>query len=387
VLDYWESGDNTNSYGFALQLPDTGLTQGSFYLPNLGVDKARIEITDDRTGDLLAAHTTENLWQGAYEVFALSGRVRVAVHSLGWWYKVKLAAVFLDTIGREAKGIAAAKGVVAANEILAAKETAPGFLYEDLDTRGNWKGVYGGGGYCLAADDLAGNSHARGSLVNRGAGEERSHLPAGVSWKPLDEETRQPLIWPVGTRRFSYRKDPVLPDNSGLGYAFDNVLIAFNVIPEGQDGLLDHPPGTMPRYTGYKCTDYEYALNQVAPQYGGGTEIWCLLRPGMNRKHFFPRQPKSPGEGAVTDGKLVIRREGNTLITECAIPWTELPDVKKMLDEGRKIKFSFRVNDDGSPGSCMELAKGRSVSKRNARAFHPDWKTHWANEVEFGFER
>ena len=41
----------------------------------------------------------------------------------------------------------------------------------------------------------------------------------------------------------------------------------------GEDGYGTTPKGTMPRYVGYKCTDYEYALNQVAPQYGGGTEI------------------------------------------------------------------------------------------------------------------
>jgi hypothetical protein len=35
----------------------------------------------------------------------------------------------------------------------------------------------------------------------------------------------------------------------------------------------------------------------------------------------------------------------------------------------------------------MELAKGRSVSKRNSHAFHADWTEHWANEVEFGWER
>jgi len=38
-------------------------------------------------------------------------------------------------------------------------------------------------------------------------------------------------------------------------------------------------------------------------------------------------------------------------------------------------------------GNCMELARERSVSKRNSRAFHADWKEHWANEVEFTFEK
>ena len=241
------------------------------------------------------------------------------------------------------------------------------FIKEDLDTRGDWKGVYGQEGYYLIG--------------------EAPRLPDGVTLRPVQQEVKIPLIWPDGVRHFTYRKNPVTPDNSGLGYSYDNVLLAFNVLPEGKDGLLAYPPGTMPHYTGYKCTDYEYALNQVAPEYGGGTEIWRLLAPGLNRKHFFPRQPKSEREGPVKDGKLVIRREGNTLITECAIPWTELPDVKQAMEEGRTVKLSFRVNDNGAPGSCMELAKERSVSKLNARAFHPDWKAHWANELEFSFEK
>ena len=182
-----------------------------------------------------------------------------------------------------------------------------------------------------------------------------------------------------------YRKRPTLPDGT-TGERFDNILIAFNVLPIGEDGMEAHSKGTMPRYIGYKCTDYEYALNTVAPEYGGGFEIWRMLVPGMPRKHFYPRQGKSFYDGAVKDGKLMTVRKGNTLYTECAIPWSEIPHVRQALDKGEKIKFSFRVNDDGAPAACMELAKERSVSKKNSRAFHPDWKEHWANEVEFGFE-
>lgn len=60
---------------------------------------------------------------------------------------------------------------------------------------------------------------------------------------------------------------------------------------------------------------------------------------------------------------------------------------KKAIDKGDKIKFSARINDDGAGAACMEIARGRSVSKKNSRAFHPDWKEHWANEVEFGVEK
>lgn len=73
-------------------------------------------------------------------------------------------------------------------------------------------------------------------------------------------------------------------------------------------------------YTNYSCTDYEYALNPVAAEYGGGTEIWRLTYPGLPMKHFHPRQPKHELEGPVKDGKLIIRHEGNVRIVECAIP-------------------------------------------------------------------
>ena len=143
-----------------------------------------------------------------------------------------------------------------------------------------------------------------------------------------------------------------------------------------------HAAGFMAR----KCTDYEYVFNSVAPRYGGGTEIWRLVAPGVPRKHFFPRQPKAARDGGpVAGGKLAMRREGNTRIVEAAIPWSEIPDVRNRLDEGRTVKFSFRVNDNQGP--AMELAAGRSVSQMNVNAFHDYWSSHWSNEMEFAFEK
>jgi hypothetical protein len=202
-----------------------------------------------------------------------------------------------------------------------------------------------------------------------------------------DRSKREELRWPDGVRRYTYRKDPTLPAGNGQ-LPFDNVQIAFNVIPEddvAEKGAYSYPPGTMPHYCSYKDTDYEYALNPVAPQYGGGTEIWRLLVPGMPRKHFYPRQPESPFDGPVKDGKLVIRRDGNTRIVECSLPWTELTWVKRRLDAGQKIKFTFRVNDGKGPS--YELATNRSVSDNLGLTFHVDWERHWSNELEFGWEK
>jgi len=80
------------------------------------------------------------------------------------------------------------------------------------------------------------------------------------------------------------------------------------------------------------------------------------------------------------DAKLVVKDN----VVECAIPWSELPEVKACRDAGQPVKFSFRVNNGGG---AFELAAGRSASKENPLAFHNDWSTHWANELEFGFEK
>ena len=189
------------------------------------------------------------------------------------------------------------------------------------------------------------------------------------------------MSWPKGVRNYSYRKNFDIPSGSG---EHDNVQIAFNVLDKKP--WFSHPPGVMPKFITYWDTDYEYALNPVAEQYGGGTEIWRLQAPGIPRKHFFPRQPKSPIDGGpVTTGKLVVRREGNTRIVEAAIPWSEMPEVHKRLLAGEKIKFSCRVGDNKGP--AHELAAGRSVSKLNSVTFHDDWQDHWANELEFGFQK
>jgi len=347
LMHFWQPDDNNIGFGIDLNLPSDKTTQVAFYLPNLDTYKTEVEFWNLHTNALLTSKTCDKLWDGCYVVYELSGNVRVTFKG-NWWYNVKLAGVFFDKTTTGANGVSAFP------------------VKEDFDTKGNWKGVYGKDG-----------SWVFGSEPN---------FSVGISAKATDNDVLTPLKWPEGVRHFSYRKDPVLPDNStGMGFATDNVQIAFNVIPIGDDGYASTPKGTMPKYVGYKCTDYEYALNQVAAEYGGGSEIWRLLVPGMPEKHFYPRQPKSPLDGPVENGKLAITHEGNTRITECAIPWSELPDVKKALDAGKTIKFSFRVNDNENMGSCIELARERSVSKKNSRAFHASWKEHWANEVEFGF--
>jgi hypothetical protein len=195
------------------------------------------------------------------------------------------------------------------------------------------------------------------------------------------------LSWPEGVRQYSYRKnfdDPAGTSRSLDGrHGHDNVQIAFNVLDKKP--WLPFPPGTMPRFITYWDTDYEYALNNVAPQYGGGVEVWRLLAPGVPVKTYFPREPHAPvDQGPVPGALLVTHRVGNLRIVEASIPWSEMPDVERKVKAGKPVKFSCRINDNTS--DSHELAEGRSVSKENSSAFHDSWQTHWANEIEFGVE-
>jgi hypothetical protein len=37
----------------------------------------------------------------------------------------------------------------------------------------------------------------------------------------------------------------------------------------------------------------------------GGYEVWRRQRPSLPRKHFYPRQPKVPNEGAAETARMV----------------------------------------------------------------------------------
>lgn len=188
------------------------------------------------------------------------------------------------------------------------------------------------------------------------------------------------LIWPADVRHYSYRRNFDIPSGTG---EHDNVQLAFNVLPVKP--WYTHPSGVMPRFMTFWDTDYEYALNPVAEEYGGGTEVWRLKAPGMPRKHFYPRQPHSSIDGGVVPGaKLVVHRTEDMRFVEASIPWSEMPAVWEKVKSGDTIRFSCRINDN--KGAAHELSVERSVAKYNSFTFHDDWQTHWSNDLEFGVE-
>ena len=205
-----------------------------------------------------------------------------------------------------------------------------------------------------------------------------------VAYSERDGKTIE-YRWPEGVRRFSYRRWPLIP-SSMPQQLFDNVLIAFNAREPADKDWQTHLPGRFPKFIWYQTSDYEYALNSVAEQYGGGTEIWRLLAPGMPFKHFFPRQPKHPSEGAVGEGELAVRYENGWRMVECAIPWQEIPHVRALRDAGRTVKFNFKVNHD-TPSPDLMWSMRRSAAEGISHSFHPNWIRQWPNELEFGFEK
>lgn len=345
VQAFWEtSGTNR---GMALDFSfKSGAQQVAFYFASPDGDTRNQKITIiDRDTNTTLDERDLGFRFGQYAVYNLSGRVRVWIRRNDWRV-AQLGGFFFDAASGDALSGNAAR-----------------FIKLDNDTQGKWRGVYGALGFNVI-----------------GASEK---MPAEVS---LDVPTlldRKVLKWPSGVRRYSYRMDPELPAGNFPNH--DNVQIAFNVLDEERKPWMTKLPGLPARFTNYKDTDYEYSLNPVAAKYGGGTEIWRAQKPGLPQKHFYPRQPKAKGEGAVTSGKLVVRRVGNTRLVEAAIPWSEMPDVKRKLDANQPIKFSFRVNDNAG-GGTMELSKNRSIAKRNG-SFHVDWVEHWANELEFGWQK
>jgi hypothetical protein len=201
-----------------------------------------------------------------------------------------------------------------------------------------------------------------------------------------DSDELSPLRWPDDVRRFSYRRDPILP--AGNAPHFSNIQIAFNVLPpddQGPSSSLISLPGCPDNFVPVVCTDHEYALNHVAPQYGGGFEVWRLGHPTLPRKHYYPRQPKAPGEGAVEDARMITVYRDGWRVTEAAIPWTEMPAVRQAIEAVETVRFSYRVNHRGG-GPLLELANRRSVSRSSPFAFQVDWTAHWANELEFAVE-
>ncbi len=340
---------------FDFDLPEDRLTKVTLYFPwdsFRSGRKASMLVVDRSNNDKTLAKS--ELWSingGGFASYEAKGKISIFVTNSRWWHtqSARVGGVFLDPIDK------------AVND----DKTSAEYLGVDEENPGKWIGRYGKAGYLIPGIDAA-------------------KFEPGYGCKLRDDDVKITLKWPEGVRRYSYRKRTVLPD--GQAPAFDNLQIAFNAIPDDQDpNVVAALPGRMNGFVLTVLSDYEFALNKVAPQYGGGTEIWRMQVPDGVRKHFYPRQPKAPWEGAVKNGALVIDYREGTRFIEAAIPWSEIPHVKALMEAGKPVKFSFRVNDES--GSALEFGKDRSVTRPGFNTFHPDWRRSYSNEIEFSFQK
>lgn len=352
---FWEHTDKNLSFAIDLDVPT--LQQVAVYLGagELHPNGIELQMIDRESGKVLDTQKTSKLWNGTFGVWHVQGKQRLRVQTNGDWYSARVFGVFFDT----AKTADRIDLEIRRSDLRSAQAY---WMKWDYETHGNWKGVYGSRGHAIVGQPYK--------------------LPPGVMMSVPSEIARTPHDWPADVRRFSYRTWPAIP--GGFGAPYDGVQIAFNAIPVEAEDMLPNPPGTPKYFTDYKSTDYEYDLHPVAARYGGGTEVWRLLVPGMPRKHFYPRQPKSRFDGAVKAAKLAVRQDGSTRIMEAAIPWSEIPAVQKLMQSKQPLKFAFLVQDDEGPGQ-METGRNRSVSKKSGLSFHVDWGGHWSNEVEWGW--
>ncbi len=343
---------------YDLELPTEKLTTVTAYIPYADFRSGRlcsVRMMDSATGRELAGRQVWNVNTGAFVSFAAAGKVSLEVVNLRPWHREsgRIAGLFFDEytdtkVKRNTKNAAQAS-----------------FLGLDENKPGLWRGRFGKLGYILPGADIA-------------------KVEPGIAFKLRNDETFREHKWPADVRRFSYRKRPILPDGASSGKA--GFQLAFNSIPADQDKvMLATLPGTPFGFINYRSSDRQFALNRVAPEYGGGTEIWRLEAPEAPRKHFYPRQPKAPWEGAAEGGKLVINYEGNMRLIEAAIPWSEMPEVKALRDAGKPVKLSFRANREGA--ASIEFGDGRAATRPGGMTFSPDWKQSYTNEIEFSFEK
>jgi hypothetical protein len=342
----WVDDPAIGALAFAIDfdIPPDHPQQVAIYIPpgNFAPQGQTLELLQMPSGKLLNRQTLNHLYKGVYAVYTMRGKVRLRVRAAGGWYDARVGGIFFDPAPATARS---------------------GFVHFDYRTSGNWRGKYGASGYNVIG--------------------ERPKYPAHITVTTPQHADMKTLEWPKGVRRFTYRKDPVTP---GCGGPLDNIQIAFNAVPDAEKNQwITNLPGRPPKFIWYKDTDYEYSLNLVAEKYGGGTEIWRMLVPGMPPKNFYPRQPKSPWDGAVTEGKLAIKYVDDMRLVECAIPWKEIPDVHKLMLSGKPVKFTCRVNRAGG-GPMMELPMHRLASRVNSAALDAQWEPHWANDLAFGWE-
>lgn len=165
------------------------------------------------------------------------------------------------------------------------------------------------------------------------------------------------------------------PPEAGMPFRRDRLQVGFDVTDDWHDLAPDTDrvpygfhavPDTDYEYSLYWCDGGRPALSGIA-----GGELWRHLAPGVPRMHDFPRQPRGPiTTGAVKDARFVVKRTDAGYIYECAIPRSEIANLK--FQAGTDFGFVFKIGNSGGPQS--EYGHDKAVCKQNGLSLHPYWE-------------
>lgn len=125
-------------------------------------------------------------------------------------------------------------------------------------------------------------------------------------------------------------------------------------------------------------TDYEYGVWGTPD---GGVEIWRSYYAGGPTSHYFPRTlPFDKYNGLPPNAKAVVRKDGDDVIYEVALPLADMKLLKpEMLAAGKTICLTFRL-----PGSGVLFGTGKAATRPNGMSLLPRWEQSPSNSIRWG---
>lgn len=167
-------------------------------------------------------------------------------------------------------------------------------------------------------------------------------------------EKEDPLFSKEAQKKMNTRFHRIGPDYEYDMYLAQSMKLvdSYQTVKEHHLKLLEEGKG---KYSGSKPPFEE---PQLVPSGEPKAEMWCRVAPGIPRHRYYPVSPRwKNDQHLVKSARLIIKREGNNVRYEAAIPWSELEKVNP--ETGKEVKFSYFVWDRNK--LALDWVKDRSI--------------------------
>ena len=174
------------------------------------------------------------------------------------------------------------------------------------------------------------------------------------------------------------RWDDKAPDwSAAQPYEGNCLQIAISAGLGGKAHGIPDPKNVPPAMVSVPDTDYEYSV-WGAPD---GAEIWRSYYLGGPRVHYCPRiLPKDKYNGVPPGATAMVKKAGDDVIYEIAIPWADMKAIKaSRVKPGQTLNITFRL-----PASNVMLGAGRSATRDNGLTLQPYWQASPSNTIAWG---